>query len=45
MALRITYKDKSSQFQKLLEKDNSVSIHPRHVQEFTKSCIVFLHLF
>ena len=32
-ALRITYKDKSSTFQELLEKDNSVSIHHRNVQK------------
>ena len=30
-ALRITYKDKSSTFQELLEKDNSVSIHHRNI--------------
>ena len=31
--LRITYKDKSSTFQGLLEKDNSVSIHHRNVKK------------
>ena len=29
-ALRITYNDKSSSFQKLLEKDNSVPVHHRN---------------
>ena len=32
-ALRITYKDKPSTFQELLEKDNSVSIHHRNIQK------------
>ena len=32
-ALRITYKDKSSTFQELLEKGNSVSIHHRNIQK------------
>ena len=31
--LRITYKDKSSTFQELLKKDNSVSMHHRKVQK------------
>ena len=31
-ALRITYKDKSSTFQELLEKDNAVSIHHKNIQ-------------
>ena len=31
-ALRITYDDKTSTFQQLLEKDNSVSIHHRNLQ-------------
>ena len=31
-ALRITYADKTSTFQQLLERDNSVSIHHRNVQ-------------
>ena len=30
--LRITYNDKSSSFQKLLEKDNSVTIHHRNIK-------------
>ena len=34
-ALRITYKDKSSTFQELLEKDNSVSVLHRNVQKLT----------
>ena len=32
--LRITYKNKSSSFQKLLEKDNSVQTHYRNIQKF-----------
>ena len=48
-ALRITYKDKSSTFQELLEKGNSVSIHHRNVQklaiEIYKIMHVFLHPF
>ena len=31
-ALRITYNGKSSSFQKLLEKDNSVTIHHRNIK-------------
>ena len=31
-ALKITYGDKSSSFQDLLRKDNSVSIHRRNLQ-------------
>ena len=31
-ALRITYNDKSSSFQKLLEKDNFVTIHHRNIK-------------
>ena len=31
-ALRITYQDNTSSFQELLNKDNSVSIHHRHLQ-------------
>ena len=31
-ALRITYSDRSSSFEDLLKKDNSVSIHHRNVQ-------------
>ena len=48
-ALRITCKDRSSTFQELVEKDNSVSIHHRNVQmlaiEITKLCMAFLHPF
>ena len=48
-ALRITYKDKSSSFQELLEKRNSVSIHHRNIQklaiEIYKACMGFLHPF
>ena len=31
-AVRITYNDKSSSFQKLLEKNNSVTIHHRNTK-------------
>ena len=31
-ALRITYNDKSSNFQELLDKDNSVTIHHRNIR-------------
>ena len=31
-ALRIKYNDKSSSFQNLLEKDNSVTIHHRNIK-------------
>ena len=31
-ALRITYNDKSSSFQKFLEKDDSVTIHHRNIK-------------
>ena len=31
-ALRITYGDRSSKFENLLKKDNSVSIHHRNIQ-------------
>ena len=31
-ALRITYSDRSSSFEDLLKKDNSVSIHHRNIQ-------------
>ena len=34
-ALRITYQDNTSAFQKLLNKDNSVSIHRRNLQVLT----------
>ena len=48
-ALRITCKDRSSTFQELVEKDNSISIHHRNVQmlaiEITKLCMAFLHPF
>ena len=44
-ALRITYKNKSSTFQKLLEKDNSVSIHHRNAQKFAIEIYKFLHGF
>ena len=42
-ALSITYKDKSSTFQELLEKDNSVSIHHRNVQKLAIQIYKVLH--
>ena len=44
-ALRITYKDKSSTFQELLEKDNSISIHHRNVKKFAIEIYKVLHGF
>ena len=44
-ALRITYKDKSSTFKELLEKDNSVSIHHRNVQKLAIEIYKVLHGF
>ena len=48
-ALRITYNDKSSNFQELLDKDNSVTIHHRNIRtlaiEIYKFLQGFLHLF
>ena len=44
-ALRITYKDKSSTFQELLEKDNSVSIHHRNIQKLAIGIYKVLHGF
>ena len=43
-ALRITCKDKSSPFQKLLEKDNSVSIH-RNIQKLATEIYKVSHGF
>ena len=41
-ALRITFKDKSSTFQELLEKYNPISMHHRNVQKLsTEICKVF----
>ena len=45
IALRITYKDKSSTFQELLEKYNSVSIPHRNVQQVAIEIYKLLHGF
>ena len=44
-ALRITYKDKSSTFQELLEKDSAVSIHHRSIQKLAIEIYKVLHGF
>ena len=44
-ALRITYKDKTSTLQELLERDNSVSIHHRNVQKLAIEIYKVLHGF
>ena len=44
-ALRITYKDKSSTFQELLEKDNFVSVLHRNVQKLAIEIFKVLHGF
>ena len=44
-ALRITYKDKSTTFQELLEKDNSVSIHHKKMQKLAIEIYKVLHRF
>ena len=41
-ALRITYNDKSSSFQDLLKKDNSVSIHHRSIRTLATEVFKFL---
>ena len=41
-AWRITYNDKSSSFQKLLEKDNSVTIHHRNIKILATETYKFL---
>ena len=43
--LRITYKDNSSTFQELLEKENFVSIHHRNVQKLAIEIYKVLHGF
>ena len=46
--LRIIYNDKSSSFQNLLDKDNSVTIHERNIRNLaikTNFCKVFPRLF
>ena len=40
--LRITYNDKSSSFQDLLKKDNSVSIHHRNIRTLATEILKFL---
>ena len=44
-ALRITYKDKSSTFQELLEKDSSISIYHRNIQKLAIEIYKVLHGF
>ena len=44
-ALRTTYKDKSSAFQELLEKDNSISIHHINIQKHATEICKVLHGF
>ena len=41
-ALRITYNDKSSSFQKVLEKDNSTTIHHRNIEILATETYKFL---
>ena len=41
-ALRITYNDKSSSFQDLLKKGNSVSIHHRNIRTLATEIFQFL---
>ena len=41
-ASRITYNDKSSSFQDLLKKDNSVSIHHRNIRILATEIFKFL---
>ena len=41
-SLRITYNDKSSSFQNLLEKDNSVAIHHRNIKILATETYKFL---
>ena len=42
-ALRITYNNKSSSFQDLLDKDNSVTIHHRNIRTLTIETFKVLH--
>ena len=44
-ALRLTHKDKSSTFQELLEKDNSVSTHHRNIQKLAIEIYKVFHSF
>ena len=44
-ALRITYEDKCSTFQELLEKDNSLSIYHRNVQKLSTDINKVMHGF
>ena len=42
-ALRITFNDKSSTFQELLDKDNSVTIHHRNIRALATEIYKVLH--
>ena len=42
-ALRITFNDKSSAFQELLDKDNSVTMHHRNIRALATEIYKVLH--
>ena len=43
-SLRITYNEKSSSFQNLLEKDNSVTLHHRNIKMIATETYTFLQV-